>query len=108
MAVTDRLKSTFAGLYSALVLAAVIPFGLVDATPFAAVAICMFALGVAALMLFGEPRRGRWVFVWALLLFIVTSAWIVIQTVHIPWPSLINPIWKDANVLAGYQGIRFR
>ncbi|MGW9950555.1 hypothetical protein J2W92_005917 [Rhizobium leguminosarum] len=101
MAVTDRLKSIFAGLYSVLVLAAVIPFGLVDATPFAAVAICMFALGVAALLLFGEPRRGRWVFVWALLLFIVTSAWIVIQTVHIPWPSLINPIWKNANVLVG-------
>ncbi|MGO7335804.1 O-antigen ligase family protein [Rhizobium leguminosarum] len=101
MAVTDTLKSIFAGLYSALVLAAVVPFGLVDATPFAVVAICMFALGGAALLLFGEPRRGRWVFVWALLLFIATSVWIVIQTVHIPLPSLINPIWKDASVLIG-------
>jgi len=99
--VTDTLKSIVAGLYSALVLAAVIPFGLVDPTPFAVVAICMFALGVAALLLFGEPRRGRWVFVWALLLFIVTSVWIVIQTVRVPWPSLINPIWKDASVLIG-------
>jgi len=95
------LKSILAGLYSAVVLAAVIPFGLVDATPFAAVAICMFALGLAALLLFGEPRRARWVFVWALLLFIVTSAWIVIQTIHIPWPLLVNPIWQDAAALAG-------
>ncbi len=101
MAVTERLKNILAGLYSTVVLAAVIPFGLVDATPFAAVAICMFTLGLAALLLFGEPRRARWVFVWALLLFIVTSVWIVIQTVHIPWPSLVNPIWKDAGALAG-------
>ncbi len=95
------MKTILAGLYSTVVLAAVIPFGLVDATPFAAVAICMFALSVAALLLFGEPRRAHWVFVWVLLLFIVTSAWIVIQTIRIPWPSLINPIWKDANALAG-------
>lgn len=101
VAVTDRLKTIFAGLYSTLVLAAVIPFGLVDARPFATVAICMFALSAASLLLFGEPRRGRWVFVFALQLFIVTSAWIVIQTVHLPWASLVNPIWKDANLLAG-------
>lgn len=100
-AVTDRLKTILAGLYSTVVLAAVIPFGLVDATPFAAVAICMFALSLGALLLFGEPRRAHWVFVWALLLFIVTSVWIVMQTVRIPWPSLINPIWKDVNALAG-------
>ncbi len=100
MAVTDRIKTIFAGLYSALVLAAVIPFGLVDATPFAVVAICMFTLGVAALLLFGEPRRGRWVFIWALLLFITTSAWIVIQTIQVPWPSLVSPIWRDADNLA--------
>lgn len=101
MATTDRLKTTFAGLYSALVLAAVIPFGLVDATPFAAIAICMFVLAGAALLLFGEPRRGRWVFIWALLLFIVTCAWIVAQTIPVSWPSLVNPIWKDANALVG-------
>lgn len=99
--VTDRLKTILASLYSAVVLIAVIPFGLVDATPFAAVAICMFALSLAALLVFGEPRRARWVFVWALLLFIVTSAWIVIQTVRLPWPSLVNPIWKDADALGG-------
>jgi len=99
--VTDRLKTILAGLYSAVVLAAVIPFGLVDAKPFAAIAICMFTLGLAALLLFGEPRRARWVFVSALLLLIITSAWIVIQTVRIPWPSLVNPIWKDADGLAG-------
>lgn len=101
VAVTDRLKTIFAGLYCTLVLAAVIPFGLVDATPFAAVAICMFVLSVSALLLFGEPRRGRWVFVWTLLLFIITSAWVVIQTIHMPWPSLVNSIWKDASTLAG-------
>jgi len=101
VAVTERLKSIVAGLYSVVVLAAVIPFGLVDATPFAAVAICMFALALVALLLFGEPRRARWVFVSTLLLLIITSAWIVIQTVRIPWPSLINPIWKDADALAG-------
>ncbi|MBB3659258.1 hypothetical protein FHX15_004522 [Rhizobium sp. BK650] len=101
VAVMERLKTLVTGLYSLLVLASVIPFGLVDATPFAAVAICMFTLSLIALFLFGEPRRGRWVFVWALLLFIVTSAWIVIQTMSIPWSFLVNPVWKDANDLTG-------
>lgn len=101
MAVTDRLKTILAGFYCTVVLTAVIPFGLVDATPFAAVAIGMFALGLAALMLFGEPKRARWIFVWTLLLFLVTLAWVVVQTIHMPWPSLINPIWKDARVLLG-------
>jgi len=82
-------------LYMLSVLSAVLPFGAVHPIPlsFATVFSCLVAF-VSALV-FGVPAKTRWLFAIGLLLAVLTTAWVEIQSFPALSPGLANPLWGD-------------
>ncbi|MGR9172688.1 O-antigen ligase family protein [Hyphomicrobiales bacterium] len=103
----DKLAKGFAYLYGGVVIAAAIPYGLVQTVAFTGICAIMFVLAFLAMLIFGKPKRGGHVFSGALIIFLILCAWILLQSYgSSPIALPEGSIWKDAYDLAGLADVR--
>ncbi|MBB3595727.1 hypothetical protein FHX08_006144 [Rhizobium sp. BK529] len=87
-------------IYYGLIVFSVLPFGLVDILPQALILILMCILGGIAVVIYGPPERGQWIFGAALAVFSLTVLWIIFQTVEVPFALSDDPLWAGARAMA--------
>ncbi|QWW71909.1 O-antigen ligase [Rhizobium sp. WYJ-E13] len=87
-------------IYCGLIVLSVVPFGLVDILPQTLILILMCILGGVAVVLYGPPERGQWVFGTALAIFSLMALWILFQTVEIPFTRSDDLVWAKARTMA--------
>lgn len=88
-------------LYGAMVVVAPIPYGLVHVIPLTALTVTAAVFSIAALLVFGPPKRGRHVFTVGLVLSVALGAYAYWQSLPVAPPFPAGSLWEEARQLVG-------